>query len=447
MGDSANSSRSKTVVIGAGSAGLACATKLVDLGRDVTVVEASPFVGGLARSLELWGQIVDLGPHRFFSHDRVVINFWSRFVGSEFTRVNRLTRIAYQGTFFLYPLDAADALRKLSPIDTAHALASYAKARARPIAEPRSFEDWVTNRFGGHLFRMFFKTYSEKVWGISCQELDADWAAQRIKKLSLFEAAKAAVFKDRGRTHKTLADEFKYPRGGSGVIYERMRQHIEAKGGSVRLSAPVKRVLVENGRAKGVELESGEVRTADHVVVATTAGRAAALLPGDWRDERAFLEGIVTPPFVFPTFFLDRPLEKGVWSWVSQMGKGGRVSIMIDALRKSPLTVTSGKSVLLAWPCYPASADLVGLSDDEVVDACRRELDEYFPGFSSWIEETHVTRHAHAVPFHPVGHQGRALRFLAQTDRRGVSFAGDYLSGGYLEPALWSAERAAAIHG
>ena len=129
------------------------------------------------------------------------------------------------------------------------------------------------------------------------------------------------------------------------------------------------------------------------------------------------------------------------------MDRGFKISLVLDAGRKSPAMVKSGKSVLQPWPCYPGSKDLVGLSDDAVLDVCRKELEQFFPGFSSMIEEQYVTRHPYAVPFHGVGHQRRAIEFLANADRRkGVSFCGDYLSGGYVEPALWSADRAVSRH-
>jgi protoporphyrinogen oxidase len=254
------------IVIGAGPAGLSCAVQLVDRGVPVQVFEASPYVGGLTRSMSLWEQTVDLGPHRFFSSDRIVTDHWRRFVGDDFAVVNRLSRILYDGRLFKYPIEPLDAARHLDLADAARAVASYAYARARPIAEPKTFEDWVTNRFGSHLFRLFFKTYSEKVWGISCARIDADWAAQRIKKLSLSETIRAAVLGNRDR-HLTLVHRFMYPHGGAGSVYERMAEHVRAKGGRVRLSTPVKRVLRgATGAVRGVELKDGSTELAPRVV-------------------------------------------------------------------------------------------------------------------------------------------------------------------------------------
>lgn len=425
----------RVLVIGGGIAGLGAATYFGRKGHEVTVLEASARAGGRALTYtSKRGDVVDVGTQYYHS------SYTRAAALMRDAGVHGLTKIAGNSRFFDDRVPGGSFV-----VD--HRLPWMRPAGVMGNAKLAWF---LASKLATSPMSTFALEPQPALDETPALEvLDRELVELMVRPLTLAGAITEPEPTNLSMLHVlrliriiVLTDYLTLPRGIAS-LHEALARRLR-----VELESPVKR-LVEGarGRIVGVELESGEVRTADHVVVATTAGRAAALLPGDWRDERAFLEGIVTPPFVFPTFFLDRPLEKGVWSWVSQMGKGGRVSIMIDALRKSPLTVTSGKSVLLAWPCYPASADLVGLSDDEVVDACRRELDEYFPGFSSWIEETHVTRHAHAVPFHPVGHQGRALRFLAQTDRRGVSFAGDYLSGGYLEPALWSAERAAAIHG
>jgi len=132
---------------------------------------------------------------------------------------------------------------------------------------------------------------------------------------------------------------------------------------------------------------------------------------------------------------------------MSQAGRGGIVSFVVDASRKNPALAGTKKSILQAWPCYPSSETLVNRSDTDVVEVCRLELEEFFRGISSWVEEVHVMRHPYGVPFHPAGHQERAADFLRRVDaRKGVSFCGDYLSGGFMEAALWSATRAANRH-
>jgi len=261
--------RAKVVIIGAGPAGLASAYKLAHSNFDVHVLEASPHVGGLSRSFELWGQTVDLGPHRFFSSDKIVNDFWREVVGQDYSIVNRMTRIYYRNKFFYYPLQPLNAFLNLGIVDVSRCIFSYGAAKLRPF-EPRTFEDWVIGRFGRRLFEIFFRTYTEKVWGIPCARLDAEWASQRIKKLSLFEAVKAAFLKDAANKHKTLVDQFAYPKGGTGKFYERTAEHIRARGGRIEFNVPVVQIITDtkNGkqRAVGVKLQDGRKIDADYVV-------------------------------------------------------------------------------------------------------------------------------------------------------------------------------------
>jgi protoporphyrinogen oxidase len=256
----------QVAVIGAGPAGMTAAYALAKRGVRVDVYEAAPFVGGMAATIELWNQRVDLGPHRFFSSDRLVNELWLDVVGRDYDMIERTTRIFYDQKFFHYPLRTLDSLHKLGLLEAAHCMASYARQKLQPIAEDGTFENWVVSRFGRRLFEIFFKAYSEKLWGIPCTALDADFAAQRIKRLDLMEAVKNAVMGGRGNEHKTLVDHFAYPRGGTGVVYERMAQGVEAAGSRVLLRTPVRGVSMTHGRATGVELENGERRDYDQIV-------------------------------------------------------------------------------------------------------------------------------------------------------------------------------------
>ena len=255
-------------VIGAGPAGLACAYNLSKAGIDVDVFEAGGSVGGLARSFDLWGQRVDLGPHRFFSRDPRVNKLWLEVVGRDYMMVDRLTRILYNDRFYKYPLQAVDVITKLGAAETAFCLLSYLRQKAAPGERggEETFEDWVVSRFGRRLFEIFFKTYSEKLWGIPCRELDPDFAVQRIKKFSLFEALKSAISTDKTGKHKTLVERFAYPVEGTGMVYERMADIISRNGGRVHVSTPVRKVVSDGKRANGIELADGRVEAYDHVV-------------------------------------------------------------------------------------------------------------------------------------------------------------------------------------
>lgn len=257
----------KVCVIGAGPAGLTAAYQLAKSGVEIELYEASGEVGGMSRSMQMWGQTVDLGPHRFFSNDARVNRLWLEVVQGDYVMVDRLTRIFYDKRFFNYPLEPANALKNLGPTRAAACLLSYMKAKLagrRASNEAETFETWVVNRFGRRLFETFFKSYSEKLWGISCQELDADFAAQRIKKLSLAEVIKNACRLGKGK-HRTLVDRFAYPIGGTGIVYERMAEGIDAVG-EVRLNCPVKRVVTNGKTVTAVELADGRVSECDHVV-------------------------------------------------------------------------------------------------------------------------------------------------------------------------------------
>ena len=259
-------SAKRVAVIGAGPAGITAAYELTKAGVAVDVYEASEAVGGLSKTIELWNQKVDLGPHRFFSNDSKVNNVWLEVVGKDYRMVDRLTRIYYKKKFYYYPLKPFDALFKLGVGTAFICVLSYFKQRVAPVKKDQSFESWVISRFGHKLYSIFFKTYSEKLWGISCKDLDEDFAAQRIKKLSLFEAVKNALIKDKKNKHKTLVDQFAYPIGGTGMVYERMKSYVEENGGQVFLSTPIKKVVSENNKAVGLELVSGEFVAYDHLI-------------------------------------------------------------------------------------------------------------------------------------------------------------------------------------
>ena len=249
-----NRSPVRVAVIGAGPAGMTAAYELSKAGASVDVYEAGTDVGGLAKTVELWGQLVDIGPHRFFSTDARVNRLWLDVVGQDYRMVDRMTRILYNNRFFHYPLKAFDALTNLGVIEAARCTLSYGKQVVRPDVDSGSFEDWVVRAFGRRLFEIFFKTYSEKLWGITCRELDADFAAQRIKKLSFYEAVKAA-FQNGGKTrHKTLVDRFAYPLEGTGMVYQRMANYVRSRGNNIFLRTPVERVGLIDGSVQGLYL-------------------------------------------------------------------------------------------------------------------------------------------------------------------------------------------------
>lgn len=266
-------------IIGAGPAGITCAYELARYGIRVEVFESSGEVGGMARTIKLWGQEVDLGPHRFFSDDIRVNNLWLEVVGHDYKMVNRLTRIYYKGKFYYYPIKAFDVLLKLGFFTASACLFSYLSEKIKPTKQEGTLESWITHKFGKRLFELFFKSYSEKLWGIACNEVDADFAAQRIKGFSLGEAIKKAMGMI-SKNHKTLVDQFAYPHHGTGMVYERMRDSINNKGGKVKCNLPIKGVVKTNGVANGIELENGEIKFYDQIVSTMPIN----VLINNWKD-------------------------------------------------------------------------------------------------------------------------------------------------------------------
>jgi protoporphyrinogen oxidase len=229
----------KAVIVGAGPAGLTAAYELSKKGQRVVVLEADPqYVGGISRTVEYRGYRFDIGGHRFFSKSREVEDLWTEILGADMLERPRSSKIFYRGRFYAYPLKPLEAFSQLGVMESALCVLSFLKSRLRPVRHPKSFEDWVVNEFGQRLFRIFFKTYTEKVWGMSCKEISADWAAQRIKGLTLGGAIKNALLpqrklKDRKQVVKTLIGTFRYPRLGPGMMWEACAEKVRAVGGEV----------------------------------------------------------------------------------------------------------------------------------------------------------------------------------------------------------------------
>src|SRR3984885_132666 len=233
-----------TVIAGGGPAGLTAAYELSKHGKSCIVLESDPrLVGGISRTDQYKGYRFDIGGHRFFSKSGEGNRLWGEILGESFLKRCRLSRIYYNRKFFDYPLKPVDALRKLGFIRSLWISASYLTAKLAPITPERSVGDWVVNRFGRVLFETFFKSYTEKVWGMPTSTISADWAAQRIKDLDLVRAVTSALFGRfrRGQTEiiKTLIDEFHYPRLGPGQMWEVARDKIRAQGGTVQLDRRV----------------------------------------------------------------------------------------------------------------------------------------------------------------------------------------------------------------
>jgi protoporphyrinogen oxidase len=242
--------QTSVAIIGAGPAGLTAAYTLLKKSEGrikVTVFEAdAQYVGGISRTVEYKGFHFDIGGHRFFSKSQEVEDLWTELLPADMLERPRLSRIFYRGKFFSYPLRALEALFKLGFIESVLCMASYVRARLFPIPDPKSFEDWVTNKFGRRLVRIFFQTYTEKVWGMSCRDISADWAAQRIKDLSLVSAIVNSLLPPKAsrpnrQQIKTLVNTFRYPRKGPGMLWAACAEKVLSMGGEIFMGQRVTR--------------------------------------------------------------------------------------------------------------------------------------------------------------------------------------------------------------
>ncbi|NJN02236.1 MAG: NAD(P)/FAD-dependent oxidoreductase [Leptolyngbyaceae cyanobacterium SL_1_1] len=367
-----------TVVIGGGPAGLTAAYVLNKQDHASVVLEKADRVGGISRTETYKGYRFDIGGHRFFTKVEVVKELWYEVLGKEFIRVPRMSRIYYDGKFFNYPLEPLDALSKLGIVNSLRILASYFKIKINPLPTEDNLEEWVTNRFGKQLYKTFFKTYTEKVWGIPCTQIQADWAAQRIKGLSLKKAVLNALFKVNNT--KTLIKEFDYPILGPGMMWERFQEILNEKGSPVHLNTNVIRIERSGQRITRVVAEqAGELKqfTGDQFVSSMPISALLKRLePAPPAEVLEAANGLKYRDFMIVSLIIDQPkLFPDNWIYIhSPAFKVGRIQ---NFKNWSPAMVPDPEKSCLGMEYFcsegdelweMSEADLIKLASQEVVD-------------------------------------------------------------------------------
>lgn len=244
----------KTVIIGAGPAGLGCAYTLAVAGRHCLVVDNNSQPGGICRTINYNGYLFDIGGHRFLTKSKEVDSLWHDIMGDDFMKVKRISRIYYKKKLFNYPLTLFDVIRKLGIIESSLCLISYLRRKLTPCTGRKSFEQWIINNFGDRLYRMFFKSYTEKVWAVPCKDISANWAHQRIRGLSLKTAINNALFKNKKDAPTTLSEEFYYPKTGPGEFCGRLAAYIGANGSTVIFNRRARKVRHNGARVSSVSV-------------------------------------------------------------------------------------------------------------------------------------------------------------------------------------------------
>jgi protoporphyrinogen oxidase len=396
------------VVIGAGPAGLTAAYELIRMQEPVVVVEQSDQIGGLSQTVRYGRFRFDIGGHRFYTKSRVVLDMWREILGADLLRRPRLSRIYYRGCFFDYPLKPLNVLFGLGFGTSIRVLLSYGYAAMRPIRPEVSFADWVINRFGRRLYHIFFETYTEKVWGIPPSTIGAQWAAQRIKGLSLATAVRHMLFPRRsaGKT-RTLIEEFEYPRLGPGMMWESVADRVRQAGGDVRMRAGVTGVHHAAGRVDAVEVEtpSGpQVLPVGHLI-STMAIRdfVAALRPAPPQEVVDAARRLKYRDFLTVALILDvADLFPDNWIYVHDPAvKVGRIQNFKNWSREM---VPSDAQTCLGMEYFCFEGDgLWSMADADLVALATRELASLGLASPAQVKDGAVVRARKAYPVYDEG--------------------------------------------
>jgi len=404
-------SRSRThkqvVIIGGGPAGLTAALELSKQNVPAVVLEADKQVGGIARTVNYKGYLFDIGGHRFFTKWEEVNRIWHEILGDKFLTRPRMSRIYYRKKFFLYPLVAKNALLGLGAVETIRILASYLRSWISPSRKEENFEQWVSNRFGKRLYEIFFKTYTEKVWGVPCTSISADWAAQRIRGLSLLTAIRNALLPSKQPKAKTLIDEFQYPERGPGQMWETLAVQLAHAGYPVLMERPVVRIHHSGDKVtylvtRGKDGEESFVGT-DFISSMPIRELINALEP---QPPQAILEAanrLRYRDFLIVSLIVNRKnVTPDNWIYVHEPGvKVGRIQ---NFKNWSAAMVPDPNKTCLGMEYFVFQNDeLWSSSDEQLLELARREIAQLGLVRREEIEDGIVVRIKKAYPMYDAG--------------------------------------------
>ena len=405
-----------TVILGAGPAGLTAGYLLAKRGLPVVILEAEDQVGGLAKTEVRDGYRFDLGGHRFFTKAKEVDALWHEIMREEFLRRPRMSRIYWNGKFLDYPLRGPDVIKKLGPVELTRAFLSYLWAAIKPKGKEDNFEQWVSNRFGRRLFNLFFKSYTEKVWGVPTSEIRAEWAAQRIKGLSFFSAAKAAFMGNKGDKIKTLISELNYPRYGPGQMWETMTEDIEKRGGRVLLEHPVTQLEMDGARVRRVHA-GGEVFEPSHVISSLPLRSTVGIAQPPPRPEViAAARGLRYRDFLTVSLVLDgEDLFPDNWIYIHEPSvEVGRIQ---NFRSWSPWMVPDPSKACVGMEYFCFAGDhLWETDDDSLVEMAMRELEQLGLATRDKLQFGFVTRVPKAYPMYDAEYADRVSTIRSWLD-------------------------------
>jgi len=398
----------KVVIIGAGPAGLTAAYELCKAGVESVVLEKDNIVGGISRTVKYKGYHFDIGGHRFFTKVKAVDKMWHEVLAEgKFLRRNRISRIYYNKKFFHYPLRATNALFGLGIWNSFLILISYTRAQIFPQKPEETFEQWVSNRFGKRLYNIFFKTYTEKVWGIPCNEITAEWAAQRIKGLSLLTAVKSALIagqaKNKDGVIKTLIDAFDYPERGPGMMWETVAEIIQRQKSRIHFETNVEKIHWTKNHITALDtITSGrhsETIRGTHFVSSMPMRELIKKFEPAVPDEvlRA-AEKLNYRDFLTVALIINKPdLFQDNWIYIHDSeAKVGRIQ---NFKNWSPHMVPDPNKTCLGLEYFCFEGDgLWTMSDAELIELATKEIDALGLAHASDVEDGAVVRMPKAYP-------------------------------------------------
>jgi len=404
----------RVVVIGAGPAGLTAALELSRHGVPAVVLESDTLVGGLARTVNYKGYLFDIGGHRFFTKWNEVNRIWEEILGKKFLLRPRLSRIYYRNKFFSYPLDAKNALLGLGLVESVRIMASYLRAKVLPIRPEENFEQWVSNRFGRRLYEIFFKAYTEKVWGVPCTSIRAEWAAQRIRGLSLTTVVLNALFPQKRPKVKTLIDRFHYPERGPGQMWETLAQRLMEAGQRVEMGRPVIRICHSQGAVTRVITRGagGEESFEGTHFISSMPIRdlVNALDPPPPEEVRRAANSLRYRDFLIVGLIINRnKVVPDNWIYIHEPKV--RVGRIQNFKNWSPAMVPDPEKTCLGMEYFAfENDDLWSSSDEDLIKQARREIVQLGIVKEEEITDGTVVRMPKAYPMYDAGWAGQVER-------------------------------------
>ena len=401
------SDQRNVVIIGAGPAGLTAAYELSKHNVPAVVLEADNTVGGISRTVNYKGYLFDIGGHRFFTKWDEVNQVWQEVLADKFLARPRLSRIFYRKKFFYYPLKAKNALFGLGPIETVRIVFSYLRSRVVYYHNEQNLEQWVSNRFGKRLYEIFFKTYTEKVWGVPCTEIRAEWAAQRIQGLSLTTAIRNALFKQQRTSVKTLINSFHYPERGPGQMWETLTDRLRQHGYPVLLQRPVTRIV--HGENRALYLETGgpngveQFHGTDFISSMPIRDLIKTLDPPAPEEVRQAASRLRYRDFLIVSLIINR---KDVMpdNWIYIHEPRVRVGRIQNFKNWSPAMVPDSNKTCLGMEYFVfENDDLWSSPDEKLIELAKQEIAELGLAKPEEIEDGAVVRMPKAYPMYDDG--------------------------------------------